>query len=115
MGYKRLSTTESGRSSKCRKDFVATVFSQNVDSPQHKWLAPVSSCLLAEDEPEDDDWSVRDQGTTDAPDQAIVVPYRQRFAFFSKIEDVLPELLSGPPEELDRRVSLQFPIPEVSA
>ncbi|HRI64756.1 MAG TPA: hypothetical protein PK156_10960 [Polyangium sp.] len=68
--------------------------------------------FIAENEPEDDDWSVRDQGTTDAPDQAIVVPYRQRFAFFSKIEDVLPDLLSGPSEELDRRVCLQFPIVE---
>lgn len=80
-----------------------------------EWLgsAMMDHYFIAENaQPDADDWSVRDMGTAEAPDQAIVVPYRQRFAFFSKIEDVLPELLSGPPEELDRRVCLQFPIAE---
>lgn len=116
LGIQRI---ERGRSqANCLVMHAMVVDNADVEKEARKkfqeWLggAMEAHYFIAEGQADADDWSVREMGEPDAPDQAIAIPYRQRFAFFSKIEDVLPDLLEGPHEKLDRRVCLQYPITE---
>ncbi|WP_170229470.1 tyrosine-protein kinase family protein [Polyangium fumosum] len=77
----------------------------------HAWLDEVLEAqywVTKESDPEDSYWNTGDDGKQDAPGDAIEIPYRYRFAFFSSVDDVVLDLLEGPYKALGRRVLMQF-------
>jgi hypothetical protein len=65
--------------------------------------------MVADDEdPEDRFWSVQDLDSAESPGRAIPIPYRPRLAFFSSVDDVADDLVTGPYLELGSRLAGQF-------
>ncbi|MFS8070739.1 MAG: ParA family protein, partial [Byssovorax sp.] len=75
------------------------------------WLDPTlrDHYLVADnDDPNDEQWAVRDQDSRGSPGEVIAVPYRVRLAFFSSIDDVANDLVAGPYVQLGERILGNF-------
>jgi MinD-like ATPase involved in chromosome partitioning or flagellar assembly len=64
--------------------------------------------VAADQEPEEDVWSVRQIDEPESPSQSIAIPYSYRLAFFPSIDDVAKNLVAGPYLELGARILGQF-------
>jgi hypothetical protein len=66
--------------------------------------------LRADDDPDDQFWSMRDIDNREAPHVPVSISYRETFAFFRSIDDIATLLAEDPVyRELDRRIRARFP------
>ncbi|XXY53414.1 AAA family ATPase [Sorangium sp. So ce269] len=80
-----------------------------------EWLEPTivdHYFVSADEDPNDEYWSVRNVDEPDSPSRAVAIPYRPRLAFFPAIDDVANDFVVGPYIELGRRILMQFRVGE---